>query len=275
MASWDGVPLAELQARWRVPRLQLQATTGSTNDDARALALQGSPAGTVVIAEHQSAGRGREGRTWEAEAGQSLLLSVILRPGRHRVAGIAAVTPLRVGIAVATAIQRCAGLSPRLKWPNDVLAGDGRKLAGILCEAATGPDGAFVVAGIGVNVRQRQWPESLAGTATSLLEAAGRAPARPELAGFIIDALRPFLLAGPSFDDAELRSYLQLDALRHRAIDIDGVPAGIADGIEPDGALRVVTPAGVRVFRTGTVRVVAEPRRARPPAIDGRAPATP
>src|SRR5688500_4594859 len=120
-----------------LPRLHLRETS-STNDRARALAAAGAPHGTLVTAGAQSAGRGRQGRTWAAPPGRALLCSLVLR-------SYDALLPLRAGLAVAD----LAGEAAVVKWPNDVLV-DGRKLAGILVEGA--PQGGWAGRGIGVNV---------------------------------------------------------------------------------------------------------------------------
>ena len=265
--TWEGSSPRDWQRLWRLPLLRILDETVSSNDDARELASAGAPAGTVVIAEHQSAGRGREGRAWDADPGQSLLLSVVLRPADPASAAPGP-TPIRVGLAVCSAIERCSDLAPLLKWSNDVLAPDGRKLAGVLCEAATGSGSSFVVAGIGINVHQTddRWPPRLAPLATSVRAATGRVPDRAAIAGALLDRLRPFLLQGPELRPDELQEFDRRDALHGCAVRIDGAPAGIADGIRPDGALLVRTPSGHRAFRSGTVRVEGEPqvRRNRP-----------
>lgn len=161
------------------------ATTGSTNADVMALARDGAPEGIVVVADHQSAGRGRRDRRWVAPPGGSLLLSVLLRPPA-RVAG--AVT-MAAALAMAEAAERVAGVPARLKWPNDLVVatpGGERKLAGILAEAdwpagstisggyrpPAPHDRTVVVVGIGLNVR---WPAPDA--AADLAEVAGLATA--------------------------------------------------------------------------------------------------
>jgi BirA family biotin operon repressor/biotin-[acetyl-CoA-carboxylase] ligase len=133
------------------------AETGSTNADAMALARDGEPEGIVVVADHQTAGRGRRGRSWEAPPGAGLLASILLRPP----AVVVEACTMAVGVAAAEAVEAVAGFSPRLKWPNDLVwPGDGsaedRKLAGILAEADW-PAGSVVV-GIGINVT---WPADL------------------------------------------------------------------------------------------------------------------
>ncbi|HEY6696817.1 MAG TPA: biotin--[acetyl-CoA-carboxylase] ligase [Acidimicrobiales bacterium] len=145
------------------------ASTGSTNADVLALARDGVPEGVVVVADHQSAGRGRYDRTWVAPPGGSLLLSVLLRPPSR----VASATTMTTAVAMAEAVEEETGVSPGLKWPNDlVVGGQGgeRKLAGILAEAdwpasATISAGwrepseherAVVVVGVGLNV---SWPQ--------------------------------------------------------------------------------------------------------------------
>ncbi|MGH9135518.1 MAG: biotin--[acetyl-CoA-carboxylase] ligase, partial [Acidimicrobiales bacterium] len=125
--------------------VQRVVETGSTNSDLLALARQGAPEGTVLVADHQTAGRGRMGRTWEAPPGSSLLVSVLLRPPVE----VADLVTMVAGLAMADAV----GPEVRLKWPNDLVIDD-RKLAGLLAEAdwSGGGQSPAVVVGIGVNV---------------------------------------------------------------------------------------------------------------------------
>ena len=137
------------------PRLHMRETT-STNDRARELAARGAPHGTIVTAGAQTAGRGRQGRTWTAPAGSSLLVSLVLR-------AYDGLLPLRAGLAVAD----LAGPTARVKWPNDVLIG-GRKVAGILAE--TRPTEGWAVLGIGLNAALdlNDLPTDLRATAATL-----------------------------------------------------------------------------------------------------------
>jgi len=164
LAAGPGARFADV--RWVVE-------TGSTNADALELARQGEREGVVVVADHQTAGRGRAGRTWTAPPGAGLLLSVLLRPP----AAVMDLATMAVAVAAAEAVEQEAGFAPRLKWPNDLVwPGDGmasdRKLAGILAEAEwparsnasagwSPPPAAervVVVVGMGINVR---WPDEL------------------------------------------------------------------------------------------------------------------
>jgi len=127
------------------------ASTGSTNEDLAEAARAGAPEGTVHVTAHQTAGRGRLDRGWEAPAGSGLILSVLLRPTDVDDARWTWI-PLLTGVAVAKAVSEVApDLDVRLKWPNDVEVG-GRKLAGILVERVETPDGPAAVVGIGLNV---------------------------------------------------------------------------------------------------------------------------
>jgi len=125
------------------------AKTESTNADLAAAARDGAPEGTVIVADHQTAGRGRLDRTWEAPPGSGLVMSALVRPDQLDPASWPWI-PLMTGVAVADAVRE-AGLEPSLKWPNDVESG-GRKLAGILVERVETPDGPAAVIGIGLNV---------------------------------------------------------------------------------------------------------------------------
>jgi BirA family transcriptional regulator, biotin operon repressor / biotin---[acetyl-CoA-carboxylase] ligase len=144
-------------------------STGSTNTDVLALARDGAAEGVVVVADHQTAGRGRNDRTWVAPPGGSLLLSVLLRPPTR----VASATTMATAVAMAEAVEEVTGVAPGLKWPNDlVVAGEGgdRKLAGILAEAdwpagatisagwrePSAHERAVIVVGVGLNV---SWPE--------------------------------------------------------------------------------------------------------------------
>ncbi|MCI0582650.1 MAG: biotin--[acetyl-CoA-carboxylase] ligase [Chloroflexi bacterium] len=146
--------------------LRAYGSVASTQTVARAWADAGAPEGAVVVADHQTAGRGRRGRPWTAPAGTSLLFSVVLRPPLP-VARWPEI-PLAAGCAVAESLEAVTGVSVDLEWPNDVLV-DGRKLAGILAEGVSGPV-PLVVLGVGVNVSQEEsdWPPDLAGRARSL-----------------------------------------------------------------------------------------------------------
>jgi BirA family biotin operon repressor/biotin-[acetyl-CoA-carboxylase] ligase len=148
---------------WKFIRLE---ETGSTNDEARRLALDGAANGTVIIAESQTAGRGRRGSAWVSPAGRNLLCSILLRPDwplEHwpRLTHV-------VALAISEALE-AAGVFPKIKWPNDLYL-NGRKCCGILLETASSKEGMFVVIGFGLNVNLTadEVPEEILAIATSL-----------------------------------------------------------------------------------------------------------
>ena len=241
----------------------LDSTNRYLLDEARS----GAPEGVVAVADYQSAGRGRLGRTWEAPAGANLLVSVLLRPElppdqRHLVSAV-------VALAASDAVARLTGLSAGVKWPNDLLAPDNRKLAGVLAEAdlsVPGDGGPTlpppVVVGIGVNVNwpvtDDDLPEALRGTATSLRQEVGRPVGRADLLEMLLVALDPRVADLGSIDGRER----QAGELRARCMTLGGrvvvelpderfegtaldVTAGGHLVVEVDGAVRTVVAGDV------------------------------
>lgn len=209
-------------------------STDSTNTRARELAAAGAPHGTIVTAAEQSAGRGRQGRTWAAPPGKALLYSAVVRPleDRH------AMLPLSVPIAVCeTAEQLNPDLDCKVKWPNDVHV-EGRKLAGVLIEAR--PQDGWAVIGIGLNlsIAPDEFPAELHDTATSLGDVPA-AVAKTHLDG----RLTKWVAAEP---DEVLAEWRKRDALKGREVAWEG-GSGVADGVDDRGYLLVVTPAGDRI----------------------------
>lgn len=262
MHEWEGRSLDEWRMRWRLPDIVALGETASTNDVARAMAEQGAPAGLLVMAEHQTAGRGRMQRPWSDAPGRSLLLSFVLRPLAP--CGSTGTTtpgtaPLRVGLAVAAALHDAAGLGALLKWPNDVMV-NSSKIAGILCEAASRGNDSLVIAGIGMNVLQRDedWPAELKGEAISVAQAAPvTAPARSAIMDALAAAMRPlFTRALEPLSEDELRAFARIDALRGRQVTVSGPVElqGTAAGIAADGALLIESADGFRRVTSGTVR---------------------
>ena len=225
----------------------------STNDEAKRLAQGGAAEGTVVVAERQTAGRGRRGRVWQSVPG-NLFVSVVLRPA---IAPIAA-PPLApaIGLAVALAVEDVAPLAAELKWPNDVRVG-GRKVAGVLTESlVAGSTLSAVIAGIGLNVGA-ELPAELAEIATTLSREAVRNVRKSEveeaLLRRIADVYGRFLAGGFSALADEWR---ERDALAGQSVTIDAGSAkvtGDAVGIADDGAYRVRTASGETRVTAGEV----------------------
>jgi len=253
------------------------STTESTNDVASALAASSDPgsnasnasnAGAVVIADAQTAGRGRRGRTWFSPPGSGLYVSVVLDPGgaRREPERALALLTLAAGVALAEAVHRATGLAPDIKWPNDLLIGR-RKLAGILAEGiASGPvDEALstsrvtrVVLGYGINVAATAYPPELSDRATSLESELGRSVDRAALCAETIASMAARyddLLAG-RFDAI-------LDAWHARASGSrgahvrwetpEGGQSGTTAGVDDMGALLVRVGARVERLVAGEI----------------------
>ncbi len=238
------------------------ATTGSTNDDARAWASEGAPSGAVVIADAQDAGRGRHGRRWSTPQGSTLALSTIARPELPpaRLPTLSIV----IGLAVRRAIAaRLTSRQVAIKWPNDVWV-DGKKIAGILVEATwVGPRVDALVIGIGINVARREFPPELVETATSLALAGARDSAldRTALAIDLLEAIDEELDAHGTAPDALPDKLAPHDALAGRRVRlIEPGTIGIADGIDENGRLRVRCDDGALHFAHAG-EVTLEPAR--------------
>jgi BirA family transcriptional regulator, biotin operon repressor / biotin---[acetyl-CoA-carboxylase] ligase len=197
----------------------------STNTQARQLAAAGAPSGLVVTAEEQTAGRGRQGRTWVTPAGKALLYSALLRPLEER----HLLLPLAVPLAVCDAAERLGGGRCRVKWPNDVLIDD-RKCAGVLIEARPRDGWAVIGVGINLSIEEDEFPPELRGTATSL----GSAEPGAALAA-LNERLGAWVEAGPGEVLGEFR---RRDALRGREVAWEGGD-GTAEGVDDRGNLLV------------------------------------
>lgn len=226
----------------------------STNDVARDHATSGAADGLVVVADAQTAGRGRSGRTWEDRGAvaedASLLVSAIVVPPQ-----IATLAPLATGLAAHDAVRR-AGATPSLKWPNDVLVGEA-KVGGILVERHETPSGPRLVIGVGLNLDWRGAPPSPEGESwTSISEATGVGTVRWDVLGDLLGGLDAWL--GEIDRDAEgfVRHYAARCGTLGRRVSAaspGGVLEGVARDIDRTGALVLETAAGVEVVRAGDV----------------------
>jgi len=211
------------------------ARLDSTNRHVRDAARAGAADGLVVVADEQTAGRGRRGRTWDAPPGSSLLVSVLLRGAGdpHRAV-------MAAGVALAAAVDDVTGVHAGLKWPNDLVVAD-RKLAGLLAEA----DGDALVVGAGCNVNWEAFPDELAATATACNLEAGRPVDRDALLDAFLDELAAALGRGDAVVDdyrARLATVGRTVRVEHvRGDDVVGSAIGVTDA----GALVVRDDAGV------------------------------
>jgi BirA family transcriptional regulator, biotin operon repressor / biotin---[acetyl-CoA-carboxylase] ligase len=246
----SGLILPAFHGMWTA--LEVVPSTGSTNADllARAAADPGSPEGQVLVAEEQTAGRGRLGRSWSSVPGASLTFSVLLRPDAVPAARRGWLT-LLTGVAVASAVRSAGCADAVLKWPNDVLAGD-RKLAGILAEQS--PDGSAVVIGTGLNVAAApgELRVSAAGLAATSLRAEGATASREDLLLGILDQLERWYVAFRADPDPGrsglLDAYRSLSGTLGRTVRVElpagRVVTGTAAGIDAEGRLLVAGAPG-------------------------------
>jgi BirA family biotin operon repressor/biotin-[acetyl-CoA-carboxylase] ligase len=255
---------AEIQRRTRAARfgaeIAYHAATGSTNEDAMRLARAGAPEGTLVVAEHQTAGRGRLGRTWVSPRRSNLYASFVLRPSIAP--GAAPQLALVAGVAVARALTASGAAGVAIKWPNDCLL-DGRKVAGILTEMDAEIDRVrAVILGIGVNLNMpsRAFPSELRETATSLQQATGRRVDRIAFTAILCETLEDaygrFLAEGfgALVGEWEARSCL---AGRRVTVECAGRrTTGTVRGLDPDGRLVLDGPEGEERIVAGDVTVV-------------------
>lgn len=238
---YDGRTARELQALLGVPRLELQDVVTSTLDVAHVLGAEGTPAGTVVIAEHQTAGRGRAGRRWVSRPGSGIWLTLVERPDD---AAAVELLSIRLGLAAATVLDRWAAGLVRLKWPNDLYIGEG-KLAGILVETRWREQRIdWAALGIGINVQQ---PPDVDRAVAALLPGSDR--------GAVLEALVPALRRAASvrgaLDDADLAEYARRDVARRKRC--TSPVMGEVQGIDAHGSLLVNTDTGIAAFRSGSL----------------------
>lgn len=246
------VPGHRLELRW-------YPTVTSTMDVAEEAALAGAPEGLVVVAEEQTQGRGRRGRVWSSPPGGGVYLTFVLRPPLEPSAGpTLALITLATGVAARHAIGQASGFWPELKWPNDVMVGR-RKLAGILAEGLSlGRPEQTVLIGLGLNVLSVAHPGEIATRATSLECELGRVVDRSHVLEELLVAIPQAYdaLRGGNADDI-LRAWRQASpsaegaAIRWEAA--DGPRHGTTAGLDPTGALRVISARGIERIVGGEI----------------------
>jgi len=250
-----------VQGTMFAPRIHHYFRVGSTNVVAMQVAASGEPEGAVLVAEQQTAGRGRGGHTWASAQSVGIYCSVVLRPALPPADVL--LLSLVVGIAVAEAVEQTAGLHPDLRWPNDVLL-DGRKFCGILTEMNAEPTRVrYVVVGIGINVNHASFSDDLEPIATSLRIASGREWSRVELTAALLKSLdseyRKLIEGGAGARAAILRNFEARSSFaraRHVFVDEDGGYEGITEGLDDRGFLLVRTESGLRTVLSGAVRAL-------------------
>jgi BirA family transcriptional regulator, biotin operon repressor / biotin---[acetyl-CoA-carboxylase] ligase len=239
-AAYDGHSSEALASLLGLPSVAAYASVASTMDEAHALAESGAAAGTLVLADAQSQGRGRGGRPWTSLPGSGIWLTLVERPSDAAAIGVLS---LRLGLRAARVLDRFAGESVRLKWPNDLMLRD-RKLAGILVEARwrdRRPEWAAI--GFGLNLTA---PPGVSGAASL-----GVGTSRLAVLAELVPALRAGASARGLLDARELASFAERDWARGR---IARSPrAGRVSGVSADGALLLETESGIEAVSSGSL----------------------
>jgi BirA family transcriptional regulator, biotin operon repressor / biotin---[acetyl-CoA-carboxylase] ligase len=243
---YEGADVRDLAARLGVPAVHYRAVTPSTQDEVHRLANAGASAGTIVLADAQTAGRGRGRRPWTSHPGAGIWLTLLERP--NDVAAIE-VLALRLGIGAAHCLDRFADDVVRLKWPNDLFVGRG-KVAGILVEARwreTRPE--WVAIGFGLNVVA---PVDIA-TASGLRAGVSRLEVLEEL----VPVMRAAAAARGPLSRAELSAFAERDLAIGRRCAAPG--AGVVRGLAPTGELLIASGDAVQAFRGGSLVLMEDP----------------
>ena len=241
--------LSCLKTEWAGGRTVYFDATDSTNIQARRLAEAHAPHGTLVVSDRQDGGKGRRGRSWASPSGVGIWMSLILRP--EIAPSSASMLTLAAALAVREGIQEETGLSPLIKWPNDLVL-NGKKICGILTEMSTElMEIQYVITGIGINVNQKEFPPEIRDTATSLSLEAGRSFRRSSLIAAILKAFEKDYAAFLKTGDLSLLLEEYNACLVNRGkevciLDPSGEYRAVAEGIDESGSLLVTLPDGTR-----------------------------
>ncbi|MBQ8093526.1 MAG: biotin--[Clostridia bacterium] len=250
-------PLIEngLNTEWAGKHIICFESIDSTNRVLRQKAQQGAEHGTVVLADEQTGGRGRRGRGWLTPKGSAIAMSLLLRPEMHP--SRVPILSLGTSVAVAKGISAVTGLPVQIKWPNDIVC-SGKKLCGILLEMdANEQHVESVVAGAGINVHQKEFPDEISATATSLDLLTGKTVSRTEIIKAVLRAAEE--TEQMIRNGTLMETYCSMSATIGRAVSVQAVGetfTGHAESIHPDGVLVVRTESGeLREVMAGDVSV--------------------
>ena len=232
-------------------------TLESTNTEAINQAKRGAGEGLCIVADHQTAGRGRHGRNWISEKGAGLYFSIILRPVIET--KFLPLITLMTAVAVADTLENLYDLKPDIKWVNDIHINE-KKICGILAEICETPKGAAVIVGIGINLKSSNFPAGIAGLATSIETETGRNPDRDEL----LSALTRFFSYFYDILQSENGAKIIVEEWKNRSSYAFGkavkatleneIVTGTTDGLENTGALRIKTASGeIKIIQAGDV----------------------
>lgn len=239
------------------PKVLRYESLPSTNTELARLASEGAAEGLSVVADEQTAGRGRLQRAWSSPKGAGLYFSILLRP--EIAPNYWPLITFMAALAVGDALHEACDLETDIKWPNDLLSGE-RKICGILAEIVETPAGRAVILGIGINLTSDAFPPELGNVATSVAEATGRPPARETIVAALLQSLSRWyaLLVEPEKIVAAWSN--RSSYATGRVVQVtngDESWQGTTCGVEHDGALRLRTRSGaVRLVRAGDVSSV-------------------
>lgn len=237
--TWDAETAATLVRLLDLPRVVLMTSVRTTMDVAHALGAEGAPAGTLVLAEEQTAGRGRGGKPWRSEAGAGIWMTLLERPNDAEALGVLSI---RLGLKAAPVLQRFTHAHVQVKWPNDLLV-EGRKLAGILVETRWRERQVdWVAIGIGVNAGMPD--EEYAAT----LRAGTR---RLHILAELVPALRAAVRARGLLSKEELERWASRDAAIGRRCRLP--TPGVVCGLAPDGSLMIERDGDMALVRAGSL----------------------
>ena len=231
-----------MQTKWAGKKIVFFEETGSTNMEAMRLAFEGYPHGTLVLADSQTGGKGRRGRSWHTPKGSSVAMSFILKPELE--AEYASMLTLVQAMAVAKVIEENCGLKAQIKWPNDIVVNN-KKVCGILTEMYPDADGKyFVIVGCGINVGQKEIPDDLQGVATSLFLESNVVLSAEELLRGVLAEFEQYydrFLQNETLETFadEYNTWLISCDKEVRVLDPKGEFAGISKGINDKGELLV------------------------------------
>ena len=253
--------MPRLQSALFMNRLTIQTlhydSLPSTNTELAKLAAGGAAEGLSIMAEEQTAGRGRLQRSWSSPKGAGLYFSILLRPEIPLY--LWPLITFMAALAVGDGLQNAFDLQTDIKWPNDLLAGE-RKICGILSETIDTPTGRVVIVGIGINLTRQAYPADLQNVATSVEEQTGRPPVKEAVISSLQDALAHWygVLQKDGGDQTVLQTWIERSPYAEgKLIDVvngEETFRGVTRGLERDGALRVETETGgIRIVRAGDV----------------------
>jgi BirA family biotin operon repressor/biotin-[acetyl-CoA-carboxylase] ligase len=245
------------------PRVLRYESVTSTNSEVARLAADGAEEGLAIVADEQTAGRGRLQRAWSSPKGAGLYFSALLRPRLS--ADRWSLITFAAALATGDALLEASAVQTDIKWPNDLLANQ-RKICGILAEAIETPAGRAVVVGIGINLTNGAFPEELIGVATSVAHESGRQPERETILAALLNALARWysLLHEPDGAGKIVAAWTSRSSFASgklvQVTNGDEVLQGITRGVDNDGALRLETTHGVQLIRAGDVTNVRPAR---------------